>query len=57
MRLFLFQVFRGFGPGRRVPLVSANVAKPIDAPAGFLGGEGRQLLKERTNSPGSDTGR
>ena len=57
MRLFLFQVFRGFGPGRRVPFVSANVAKPIAAPAGFLGGEGRQLLKERTNSPGSDTGR
>ena len=57
MRLFLFQVFRGFGPGRRVPFVSAKGTKTIAAPAGFLGGEGRQPCEERPNSRGSDKGR
>ena len=57
MRLFLFQGFRGFVPGRRVPFVSAKGTKTIDAPAGFFGGEGRELFAERPNSPGSNTGR
>ena len=55
MRLFLFEVIRGFVPGRRATFVSAKVAKTIDAPSGFFGGEGRELFAERPNSPGSDT--
>ncbi len=57
VRLFFFQSFRGFVPGRRVPFVSAKVAKTIDAPSGFLGEEGRELFEERPNSPGSDNAR
>ncbi len=57
MCLFLFQGFRGFVPGRRVPFVSAKVAKTIAAPSGFLGEEGRELFEERPNSQGSDTDR
>ena len=45
MRLFLFQVFRGFGPGRRVPFVSAKGTKTIAAPAGFLGGRDANPVK------------
>ena len=57
VRLFLFEVPRGFGPGRRVPFVSAKGTKTIAAPAGFLGGEGRQPCEERPNSLRSNTGR
>ena len=45
MRLFLFQSFRGFAPGRRGTFVSAKVTKTIDAPSGFIGGEGRKPWK------------
>ncbi|GJL59502.1 MAG: hypothetical protein NPIRA03_23590 [Nitrospirales bacterium] len=38
-------------------MVSVKVAKPIDAPAGLIGGEGRELFEERPNSPGSNKGR
>ncbi len=54
MRLFLFQRFRGFAPGRRATFVSAKVAKTIAAPSGVIGGEGRQPCEERPNSPGSN---
>ena len=45
---------RGFDPGRRGPFVSAKGPKTIDAPSGFIEEEGRELFKERPNSPGSD---
>jgi hypothetical protein len=41
-RLFLFEGFRGFAPGRRTTFVSAKVAKTIDAPSGLIAVEGRQ---------------
>ena len=56
MRLFLFQRFRGFAPGRRGTFVSAKVTKTIDAPSGFIRGEGRELFEERPNSLRSNTG-
>ena len=45
VRLFLFEVPRGFGPGRRVPFVSAKGTKTIAAPAGFLGGRDANPVK------------
>ena len=35
----------GFRPGSRATFVSAKVAKTIDAPSGFIRGEGRQPVK------------
>ncbi len=35
----------GFRPGSRATFVSAKVAKTIDAPSGFIRGEGRKLAE------------
>ena len=45
----------GSRPGSRATVVSAKVAKTMDAPSGFMGGEGRQSFEERTNSLCSNT--
>jgi hypothetical protein len=47
----------GFRPGRRGPFVLAKGPKTIDAPSGFMGGDGRQDWGGRTNSLRSNKAR